>query len=420
MKSAVRIENDSFGELELPSDCLYGVRTARCIGNTSVGSAPLSAYPELIRALSVVKRACARANIECGFIDAQTGRLILDACNDVYSGEYDEHFPVDMLHGGGYIGFNININEVLANVANRKAGQTHGRYEPVCPKQHVNLHQSTADSCATAARLAVIEKSESLCRSINRFNECVRLLKERYASTKTVARTCLMDAMPVFMGETFGAWSAFMKRRLSAFQSSVADLHGINLGGTVVGSGTGAEESYRSCVVDFLRESSGRKMFIRSNLYDAAQNIDDLGSVSSQLRLMSDGLLKIASDIRLLASGPHCGFGELKLPAVQEGSSFFPGKVNPVVPETVMQVCMQIAGYDRAVQGALEHGELNLNVFEGLALKNILDALRILDNAINLFTEKCIEGIEVNIERCEEHLSSLESNMWAAGATRTK
>lgn len=412
----MRIEKDSFGEIELPSDCLYGARTARCFQNTDVGSAPLSAYPELVRALAMVKRACALANVDKGYLLGEIGPFILEACDKVQSGDYNNAFPVDMLHGGGYIGFNININEVLANLANMRAGAAYGTYAPVCPKAHVNMHQSTADACATAARLAIIERSEKLSSSVECLTQRLLSLACRFQSTETVARTCLMDAMPVSIGETFGAWAAFMDRRSRALDAAIEELHAVNLGGTVIGSGHGAPEDYRSSVVRFLCQSTGRELRQRANLYDASQNIDDLASVSAQLRLMADGLLKIAGDVRLLASGPNCGFGELILPAVQEGSSFFSGKVNPVIPETVMQVCIQVSGFDRAVSGAMEHGELNLNVFEGVALKNLLDALRILKNAIVLFTENCVDGMNVDIERCKQHLGLLRSNPWASAA----
>jgi aspartate ammonia-lyase len=407
------VERDSFDAIELPNDCLYGVRTARCVANTNVGSAQLSSYPELVRSLAVVKRACALANSDCGLLDKRLAELIVAACDDVLSGSFDQHFPVDMLHGGGYIGFNLNINEVVANLANIKAGSEPGSYKPVCPKIHVNLNQSTADTCATAGRLAIIERWSSLSESFGRLKASLIGLREKFADVRTVARTCLMDAMPVSVGENFGAWAAFVERRHDALNSAIYDLHRVNLGGTVIGSGSGASQEYRKCVVSFLNQSSEKRISSRSNLYDAAQNIDDLANVSAQLRITADGLIKIAGDIRMLASGPNCGLGELKLPAVQEGSSFFSGKVNPVIPETLMQVCMQIFGFDRAAQAAMEHGELNLNVFEVVALKNILDAQKLLDRAVLLFEEKCIQGLDVDVDRCKQHLQALELNSWA-------
>lgn len=405
----MRRERDSLGEIELPSSSLYGARTARCMENTSIGGPKLAEYPELVIALAQVKSACASANLKAGLLDTRIASLITDAAQQIIQGQHLEHFPVDMLHGGGYIGFNTNMNEVIANLANVTAGSALGSYIPVHPKEHVNLGQSTADVCHTATRLAIFATAQPVLAALSALEAALRTCQTSFAKIETVARTCLQDAMPVSVGANFGAWAAFCERRQQSLTEAVQALNCINLGGTVIGCGTGANNTYKQVVVDCLSAIVNRKMKRREDLFDAAQNIDDLATVSGHLRILSEGLIKIAKDIRLLSSGPNCGFGELILPAVQEGSSFFTGKVNPVVPETLIHAAIQTIGNDRAVAASLEHGELNLNVFESVACKNILDSQRNLARAINLFTTKCIQGIKVDEQRCAQYVNTLSN-----------
>lgn len=259
----MRIEIDSLGKREMPSGCLYGIRTARCVENTDVGSASLSSYPELIRALAIVKRACASANVQSGFLTEELGRLIFDACDEILlqagKSTLDQsfrcQFPVDMLHGGGYIGFNTNINEVLANIANIKAWAAPGAYRPVDQKLHVNLHQSTADACASAARLAIAERWDTLREALSLLKESLSDLGKRYMEVETVARTCMMDAMPVSFGSTFDAWAVLVGRRSKAVQAAVDELRHVNLGGKVIGCGRGAPDAYKEKIRTWRAES---------------------------------------------------------------------------------------------------------------------------------------------------------------------
>jgi len=398
----MRVERDSLGTLELESGCLYGIQTSRSLMNTTFSSSKLRDYPEVILSLSVVKQACARANAETGMISSDIADLLEDACSLLATGIYNEHFPVDMLHGGGYIAFNQNINEVLANLSNQSQGNAPGSNTPVDPKKHVNASQSTADVCHTGMRIAIFRESRNLLEQLELASDAMGELRAKFAHITTLARTCLRDAMPVSLGETFGAFEALLRRRHERLTSSLSCLSEVNLGGTVIGSGDGATPAYALAVVRILSELlPDMPVYRRSNLYDAAQNIDDLASISAELRILSEGLIKVCKDLRLLASGPNGGFGELILPGVQEGSSFFLGKFNPIVPETVIQACMQVLGADRVVQAAHEHGELNLNIFEGAAAKNILDAIKMLKNALALLTDKCILGIQADEARCK-------------------
>jgi aspartate ammonia-lyase len=266
----------------------------------------------------------------------------------------------------------------------------------------VNLSQSTSDVCHTAIRITIINEFQALHKVITALITELENKVQSLRDVTTIARTCLQDGMRVQIGDFFSGYVSMLKRRLSSLEDKVDQLHFINLGGTVIGSGIGAPPEYRAVILNKLSEVVEMPLGYRENLYDAAQNIDDLAAVSSEVRLLVTSLIKIAKDLRLLSSGPEAGFGEIQLPAVQAGSSFFPGKVNPVVPETLIQCCFQVLASDRVVQATLEHGELNLNVFEGAAGINILEALSMLTQAITTFHKNCIAGITANRERCEE------------------
>jgi len=402
----MRVESDSFGSVEMSNDALYGIQTVRTLQNLSFSSRTLSQYPIYIKALAMVKKAAAFANQEAGVIDETIGNAILVACDSLIKGDYHEHFPIDILHGGGGIGTNMNVNEVIANLANESFGNPRGSYFPVHPVDHVNASQSTSDVCHTAIRLAIIKSVPPLFAALDQLVEAINAKTAEFQDITTIGRTCLQDGVRVQLGDTFSGFSQVIKRRLASFEEEVKNLCAINLGGTVIGSGVGAPKDYRNTVLSKLREVTGIELSHRENLYDAAQNIDDLAGVSSELRILASCLLKLAKDLRLLSSGPEAGFAEIQLPAVQAGSSFFPGKVNPVIPETLIQCCFQVIGCNGTVQAALEHGELGLNVFEGVAGANILDAVGMLEKAIITFTQKCIKGIEANRERCEELANS--------------
>ena len=400
--TGTRIEKDLLGERAVPAHALYGIQTVRTIENLSFSGRILGNYPDYIRALATVKKAAARANRDAHVLDARRHIAIERACDALIRGEHLAHFPIDLLAGGGSIAVNMNMNEVIANLASEHLGGTRGIYQPVNPKLHVNASQSTADVCHTAIRITVLNRWGVLRRVLGR---CVKAFRAKAADLRpviTISRTCLQDASRVSLGEQFGAHAEAIERRAAELDRSVRSLAQINLGGTAIGSGSGASAIYRRMIVKRLNEVSGHKFTLRRNLYDAAQNIDDLAAVSAQLAMLAEVLIKIAQDLRLLASGPKGGLGEIILPAVQEGSSFFPGKINPVVPETMLQSCFQVLGCDRATRLALERGELNLNVFEGAAAANLFDAIDMMQRSLALFVERCVSGIAANRKRCRE------------------
>ena len=397
-----RIEKDLLGECAVPADALYGIHTVRAVENLGFSGRILANYPDYIRALVTVKKAAARANRDARVLDARRLEAIERACDVLIRGEHLAQFPVDMLVGGGAFAINMNVNEVIANLANEYLGRARGSYEPVNPKLHVNASQSTADVCHTAVRMTVLNRWAGLRRTLG---QCVTTFRAKAAELRrviSISRTCLQDASPVSLGELFGGHAEVIARRTGELAQSVKGLTRINLGGTAIGSGSGAPAAYRRTIVKRLNELTGRKFTLRRNLYDAAQNPDDLAAVSAQLAMLAEVLIKIAQDLRFLSSGPEGGFGEIILPAVQEGSSIFPGKINPAIPETMIQCCFQVLGCERSARLALERGELNLNIFEGAAAVNLFDAIEMMKRSVAMFSARCVSGIAANKKRCRE------------------
>ncbi len=400
--TASRNERDSLGELEVPARRLYGIRTVRALSNLSFSGRKLGDYPLYVRALAMVKKAAARANRDARVVAPKIANAVEAGCDALIAGDHLDHFPVDLLGGGGGIAVNMNVNEVIANIANETLGGARGVYDPVDPKLHVNASQSTADVCHTAAHLAILEAWTNLRAVLEDCIEVAHRKAVQFQAVQTLARTCLQDASAISLGEIFGGYAAAIARRSSELDRAVAMLRKVNLGGTVIGDGSGASAAYRRTVLAHLNTIAKQKLMLRENLFDAAQNIDDLASVAAQLGLLAEVLIKVAQDLRLLSSGPEGGFGEIALPAVQEGSSFYPGKINPVIPETLLQCCFQVLGCERVARLALERGELNLNVFEGAAAINVIDAMEMLARALATFTQSCLAGIVANEERCRE------------------
>ncbi|MET3322112.1 UNVERIFIED_ORG: aspartate ammonia-lyase [Peribacillus simplex] len=397
-----RTKRDYFGKVDIPKNALYGIQTLRTVQNLSFSGQLLKNFPEYIVSLAMVKKAATLANVEAGILAPSIGTAIVNACDQLIQGNYQDHFIVDIMHGGGGIGTNMNVNEVLANLANESLEGTLGVYTPVHPIDHVNASQSTSDVCHTSIRLAIVRCFEGLDNELTKMHNTMDKKSQEFVDVTTISRTCLQDAMRVQLGDVFSGYASVLKRRHNSLKESIMSLLTVNLGATVIGNGVGASEKYKEVVIGKLREVTNMNVTIRDNLFDAAQNIDDLAHMSKQLSLLATSLIKVAKDLRLLSSGPEAGFSEITLPSVQAGSSFFPGKVNPVIPETMIQSCFQVLGCDRVVQAALEHGELDLNVFEGMAGANILNGLHMLTNSVYSFTELCLKDITSNEERCRE------------------
>ena len=398
-----RIESDSFGQVEIGDKILYGIQTIRTLQNMSFSNKALSNYPEYLKTIASVKSAAAKVNYNEKLIPFEKYKAIQDACKEIQSGKYADQFPIDVFHGGGGIGINMNVNEVLASLANQQLQHSISKVHPI---DDVNLSQSTADVCGTASRITIFRLIAQLLSKSGLLIEALNHKANQFKNVETMSRTCLQDALPIGFPDFISGYIELLKRRCTSLEKSIQPLLQINLGGTVIGTGDGASDFYRKNIVDNLKEEIQLPLEKNKNLLDSAQNIDVFIDVSNQITQLSHAYLKIAKDLRILSSGPFGGFNELKLPAVQHGSSFFPGKINPVIPETVIQCALQVIGLQRSIHGALEHAELNLNVFESYAVFNILDQINYMINITDIFRTKCIEGIQVNEQRCAELVDS--------------
>ncbi len=407
VSASVRIERDALGELSLPADALYGIHTAGSLANLRFSRRRLGDCPAYLHALARVKRAAARANAAAGVLEPEIARAIERAAQALEAGAHADEFPVDLLGGGGSIGVHMNVNEVLANLANETLGARRGEYAPVRVLEHVSASQSTADVCHTAARLAIGVLARALDANLAHAVAGLRAKAGELAPVPTLARTCLRDALPVSSGVLVAGWSQLLERARVALERAVTPLDAIALGGTVIGTGSGAPARYRASVVAILAELEGRALTSRADPCDALQNGDDLAAVSRAAVAVANALLKIGQDLRLLFSGPEGGFAELELPHVQAGSSFFAGKSNPVVPETAIACALQVFGLDRVVQAAVERAELHLHVFDGLAAANLFDALELEANAVALLDERCLRGLRANEARCRALAASV-------------
>lgn len=403
----MRTETDSLGDFPVPDDALYGIHTARALDNFPLSG--MRCAPGLIRGLALVKLACARTNAELGYLDAAVANAIVQACGELASGELQDAVRVDALQGGAGTSLNMNVNEVLANRAEEILGGRRGEYRLVHPLHHVNLHQSTNDVFPTALRIAAIEGLRRLEKTIAALQTAFQQKEQEFAGYVKVARTQLQDACPITLGAEFSAWAEALGRDRWRVFKCEERLRVVNLGGTVVGTGLTAPREYIFLVTEKLREVTCLGLARAENLVDATQNADVFVEVSGILKAHAVNLFKISSDLRLLASGPQAGLGELLLPAVQVGSSAMPGKVNPVICEAVGQSALQVMSQDQAVTLAAQSGQLELNAFLPLIAHALLGNLGLLERSCEIFRQRCIEGIAVNAARCAQLLESSQS-----------
>lgn len=378
--------------MPVPEDVYYGIQTVRALNNFPISGHKLQ--PAMIRALGLVKKACAQANLEAGMLDEDRARAIIQASEEVAEGRFDAQFPVDPIQGGAGTSINMNANEVIANRALELLGHPRGRYDVVHPNEHVNMSQSTNDVIPTAFRIALLNMMTSALDALERLAASFGGKADRFAGVLKVGRTHLQDAVPMYLGQEFRAYSLVTRRHTERLRGAAGGLLYVNLGGTAVGTGLNAPPEYARRAVELLREWTGYDLKQADDLVDATQNVDALVAVSGELRAAALSLSKIASDLRLLASGPRAGFGELALPPVQPGSSIMPGKVNPVMAELMNQVAFQVQGNDLVVGLAAQHGQLELNVMGPVLMHNLFESVQILGNAARVFAEQCVDGIE--------------------------
>lgn len=400
-----RMERDALGTLPVPGDKLYGIQTVRALNNFPITGQRLPVA--VIRALGLVKKACAQANFESGLLAESLARPIMQAADEVARGLLDDQFPVDPIQGGAGTSSNMNANEVIANRALDLLGKPRGAYEHVHPNGHINMSQSTNDVVPTAFRIALLNVVAPTVTALAELAKALAAKGRAWADVLKVGRTHLQDAVPLQLGREFTAYARVITRHRQRLQAAAELLLEVNLGATAVGTGLNAPSQYARRAVELLAEWSGYALRQAEDLVDATQNVDALVEVSGALKATAVSVGKIAGDIRLLASGPTAGLAELHLPEVQPGSSIMPGKVNPVMAELMNQVSFQIQGNDLTVALAAQNGQLELNVMAPVLMHNLFESATILGNGARVFTEHCIRGIEpqydtlrINVEKC--------------------
>jgi aspartate ammonia-lyase len=398
MASPTRTERDPLGELPVPVDALYGVQTERARRNFQIsGLRPLAVF---VRATVWIKKAAAQTHLETGRLDAQRADAVIRAADEVLAGEHLDQFVVDVYQAGAGTSHNMNTNEVLANRANELLGHARGTYTPVHPNDHVNMAQSTNDVIPTAIRLACLAQLQPLVAAANGLSRAFREKGEEYDGVLKAGRTHLQDAMPIRLGQELRAYGETLERGIRRVAQAAEYLRDLGIGGSAVGTGVNVEPSYPALMIRYLGQMTGFEIRQGRDRIQLMQSMGDVAGYSAQLKVLALDLSKIASDLRLMASGPRTGLDEIRLPAVQPGSSIMPGKINPSIPEMVNQVCFQVIGCDACVAAAAEHGQLELNVMMPVIAYNVLLSGMILTNAMKEFTERCVRGLEANPEQC--------------------
>jgi aspartate ammonia-lyase len=399
-----RIETDSIGSVTLPDNVDYGVHTARAAENFPITGVLLRDYPELIQSLAMTKKAAAIANMELGVLDRRIGQAIARACDRIIAGEGHSNFIVDMVQGGAGTSSNMNANEVVANLALRELQRPAGDYKTIHPNDHVNLSQSTNDVYPSAVRLTMIRNCPALIVEQEALKLAFLAKAAEFHDVIKVGRTQLMDAVPMRLGHEFRAFAVTIGEDIDRLREVGNLLREINLGGTAIGTSINTPEGYSAAVIRHLSIISGEKLLPAGDLIEATSDMGAFITFSGVLKRIAVKLSKICNDLRLLNSGPRAGFGEIRLPAVQAGSSIMPGKVNPVMPEVINQIAYQVIGNDLTVTMAAEAGQLQLNAMEPVIVFNILQSMRMLTRGMKVLREKCIAGIEADRERCQELL----------------
>ena len=397
-----RLEKDFLGEKQVPQDALYGIQTLRAIENFPITG--LRLHPSLIRAMALVKKAAALANAETGNLDAALADAIARAADEVMAGQWHAHFLVDPIQGGAGTSINMNTNEVLANRALELLGDHKGHYARLSPNTHVNMAQSTNDAFPTAMHIAVLDELKNLLASMRDLEATFARKAREFDHVIKMGRTHLQDAVPIRLGQEFEAYRRVLARDIDRIALTGAHLRQVNMGATAVGTGLNADPAYIRAVVQHLADLSGHPITSADDLIDATQNTDGYTEVSAMLKVCMMNMSKVANDLRMMASGPRCGFGELQLPARQPGSSIMPGKVNPVIAEVVNQVAFQVIGNDTTVCLASEAGQFELNVMEPVLIFNLIQSITMMTNVFTVFRKHLLEDLRANEDRMRAYV----------------
>mgnify|MGYP005838880869 FL=1 len=394
----MRTETDSLGPVEVPDDALWGAQTQRAVHNFPISG--LHQPGIYLSVTAMVKQAAAEVNVALGQLDPALGEAIVAAARAIVAGRWHEQFVVDPFQAGAGTSHNMNANEVIANLANEALGGARGAYRPVHPNDHVNMAQSTNDVIPTVVRVAASLLVRDLLPVIDGLAAALERKAEAFDAVLKPGRTHLQDAVPVRLGQEFGAYALAVRRDGERIASAADDVKRLGIGGTATGTGLNSHPDYHAAMVAKLSDLAGIAFRSSGNLFESMQSAADLAHLSGALRTLALTLTRIANDLRLLSSGPTTGLAEITLPAVQPGSSIMPGKVNPVMAEMLDMVCFHVIGNDQAIAMATQAGQLELNVMMPIIAYNLLQSLQILTSGIRAFTEGCVEGIEANVARC--------------------
>ncbi|HET7534976.1 MAG TPA: aspartate ammonia-lyase, partial [Candidatus Didemnitutus sp.] len=404
--AAVRREHDSLGERDVPGNAYYGVQTIRAIENFPFSGIRVGHYKHFVRALACVKKACAKANAELGALDGKIAAAIMAACDEIIAGQLHDQFAVDMIQGGAGTSTNMCANEVIANRALELLGHAKGDYQFCHPNDHVNCSQSTNDVYPTAIKLGVWFTLRDTLGALRELKAALAAKATAFADVIKMGRTENQDAVPMTLGQEFHAYSVMIGDGIRHLDHAGGELLETNMGATAIGTGLNSPAGYAPLCTKHLAEISGAPVRLAADLVEATQDSGEFALMSGAMKTTAVQLSKICNDLRWLSSGPRCGLYEIRLPAMQPGSSIMPGKVNPVVPEVVSQICFQIIGNDVTIAMASEASELELNMAEPIIAFNLFFGLTLLRNAAIVLGTRCIAGIEPNRERCREYVQN--------------
>lgn len=395
-----RVESDLIGSREISDECLYGVQTLRGIENFSISKYHLNEYPLFINGLAMTKMAAARANHELGLLTDEQFQAITQACREILEGRFHDQFPVDMIQGGAGTSTNMNANEVIANRALEIMGHAHGDYAFCSPNDHVNCSQSTNDAYPTAIHLGMYATHLKLLPYLEDLIAAFRRKGEVFAHIIKMGRTQLEDAVPMTLGQTFNGFASILTDEIKHLNEAAADFLTVNMGATAIGTGICAEPGYAEKCIAALRDITGWDIRLSDDLVGATSDTSCLVGYASAMKRLAVKVNKICNDLRLLASGPRCGLGEINLPAMQPGSSIMPGKVNPVIPEVMNQICFKVIGNELCVTMAGEAAQMELNVMEPVMVQCCFESAELMMNGFRTLRTLCVEGITANEEHC--------------------
>ena len=399
-KTDYRVEKDSIGVKDIPEEVYYGVQTLRAAENFHITG--LNMHPELINSLAYIKKASAITNCEVGILEKKKAQAIVQACDEIIEGKFHDDFIVDPIQGGAGTSLNMNANEVIANRAIEILGGKKGDYTIVNPNDDVNCGQSTNDVIPTAGKMTSLHLLQNLKKQLLRLYDALNEKAKEFDHVIKMGRTQMQDAVPIRLGQEFKAYSVAIMRDIHRMDKAMDEMRTLNMGGTAIGTGINADENYLRRIVPNLSEISGMEFIQAFDLIDATQNLDSFVAVSGAVKACAVTLSKMSNDLRLMSSGPRAGFGEINLPAKQNGSSIMPGKVNPVIPEVVNQVAFNIIGNDMTITMAAEAGQLELNAFEPIIFYCMFQSIDTLGYAVETLVDNCIVGITANEERCRQ------------------